>query len=243
MLSKTQIQFIRSLSQKKGREEHSMFVVEGEKMVDEAIRSGFEIVDIYKRDVIGEDIMSRISSLNSPSPVLAVVKMPQGRDIIFPSNNTLSLALDSVRDPGNLGTIIRVADWFGIEAIYASKDCVDLYNPKVIQSTMGALFRSKIYYVDLFDLLSGLDGDIPVYGTFLDGDSIYSGVKKANGVIVMGSESHGISKKIEECVSKKILIPPYPSDSNGSESLNVAIATAIVCSEFRRVSASQTQTL
>lgn len=235
MLSKSEIKLIKSLGQKKYREEHSMFIVEGEKMVQEAIDSDFEVVSLYYKKEIGEEAMAKISLLNSPSPALAVVKMG---DIFDNSITTkgLSLALDSVRDPGNLGTILRIADWFGIERIYCSKDCVEIYNPKTIQSSMGAIFRMKVSYIDLKEvLLTYSNNNVPIYGTFLDGENIYNTpIDKGNGLIVMGSENHGISPEIEKLVSKKLLIPPYPANERSSESLNVAVATAIVCGEFRR---------
>ncbi|MEZ7884438.1 MAG: RNA methyltransferase [Bacteroidales bacterium] len=241
MISKADIKFIKSLSLKKFRDEHRMFIIEGEKMVEEAEKSGFEFVYMLRKEDIGEENMERISLLSSPSPVLAVVKMKDAQRITTDPSK-LYLALDSVRDPGNLGTIIRLAEWFGIDAVIASEDCAELYNPKVVQATMGAIFRKKIIYTDLKKFLSDRSGEYNIYGTFLDAPSIYEHSITPTGIIVMGSESHGISKEIEHEITQKLYIPPYPADSNGSESLNVAIATAVVCSEFRRISALQLQT-
>ncbi|MBQ7222659.1 MAG: RNA methyltransferase [Bacteroidales bacterium] len=239
MISKAEIKEIRSLSQKKFRDSLGLFVVEGEKLVNEALQSDFEVVKVFRISDIGEEMMSRITLLSSPSPALAVVRIPKApglpgiKSII--ENPNVSLALDSVRDPGNMGTIIRIADWFGIEAIFASEDSVDIYNPKVVQATMGAIFRKKVIYCDLCTILrSYREAGKPVYGTFLEGKDINSIKLSGDGIIVMGSESNGISDKVAEHVSRKLFIPPYPAGSNTSESLNVAVATAITCAAFRR---------
>jgi TrmH family RNA methyltransferase len=234
MISKADIKKIRSLSQKKYREEYGLFVVEGEKMVNESINSDYEVVAIYRVEDIGENVMSQITQLSSPSPVLAVVKM-RSRFEEGPLPQGLAIALDSLRDPGNLGTIVRIADWFGVEQIYASKDTVDIYNPKVVQSTMGAIFRTKICYCDIADVADRyIKSGREVYGTFLEGDNIYQSELKGDGLIVMGSESNGIGSTMASKVTSKLFIPPYPRDCRSSESLNVAIATAITVSEFRR---------
>lgn len=202
-------------------------------MVAEAAASGFEIVEIYRRDEIGADAMARISMLSSPSPVLAVVRRKPQEEVSVCSG--LCLALDGVRDPGNFGTIIRLADWFGIDVIYASHDCVELYNPKVVQATMGAVFRKKVVYCDLPDICARfIDAGLPVYGTFLDGSDIYSQDLSAEGLVVMGNESEGISGEVAATVSAKLLIPSFTKGAPTAESLNVAIATAITLSEFRR---------
>lgn len=239
-ISNKEIKFIKSLSSKKFRDESGLFVVEGEKLVREALASGFEVENIYRRDEIGEETMSRISLLSSPSPVLALVRKPSDIDQAPASiDNGLYLALDSIRDPGNLGTILRIADWFGIKSVIASPDTVEAFNPKVVQSTMGAIFRVDLHYVDLErfanDVLK-LDGRI--YGTFLDGENIYSkdldtGAVRPS-VIVIGNEANGISERIEALVNERLFIPPYPVDEPGSESLNAAVATAITVAEFRR---------
>lgn len=233
MIGKNEIKHIKSLSQKKFRDELALFAVEGEKLVQEALASDFEVENVYRIEDIGEQAMSRITMLSSPSPVLAVV-----RKKLFDSSSVeaegLILALDSVRDPGNLGTIIRIADWFGIRTILASRDTVDVYNPKVVQATMGAIFRVKLIYCDLPDTLEILSKSMPVYGTFLEGENIYTETLDKNAVIVMGSESNGISDKVASIVSRKIHIPSFTQGEATSESLNVAVASAITCSEFRR---------
>lgn len=239
-LSAKQIKFIRSLSLKKYRDEYNLFIVEGEKLVNEAINSNYTIKDIYKIEEIGEDCMKRISNLASPSPILAIIEKPNicSKTIINKAlnYNKLSLALDEIKDPGNLGTIIRLADWFGIDYIFASEHTVEVYNSKTIQATMGAIFRKQVVYTPLEDLLKEYSkSNIPIYGTFLDGNNIYTQTLNNNALIVMGNESNGISKGIKNLVSHKLLIPPYPINSTSSESLNVAIATAIVCSCFRRL--------
>ena len=245
-ISNNEIKRIKALQQKKFRDESGLFIVEGEKMVQEAVDSPFKVEEIYRKDEIGADAMARISALSSPSPALAVVRKPadsivddvaQLQHVI--AEGGLFLALDAIRDPGNLGTILRIADWFGIDAVFASKDTVDVFNPKVVQATMGAVFRVKMHYVDLpalFKNVLALDGK--VYGTFLDGKKIYdreleSG-KSCPAVIVIGNEANGISDEVAALVSDRLYIPPYPQDSPGSESLNAAIATAITVAEFRR---------
>lgn len=239
MISRNEIKMVRSLSQKKFRDELGLFVAEGEKLVDEAVRSDFKVVNLYKRDEIGEEAMSRITNLSSPSPSLAVIEKPSDfsdndiDDII--GKRPLALALDSLRDPGNVGTIIRLADWFGIDVIFASKDTVDIFNPKVVQATMGAIFRIKFIYCDLDAVCERfISSRMKIFGTFLDGDTIYDKDLDSSGLIVMGSESNGISNQIATKVTDRLFIPPYPFGADTSESLNVAIATAITCSEFRR---------
>ena len=245
-ISNNDIKKIRLLQQKKFRDETGLFIVEGEKMVEEASRSRFEVEHTWRKDVIGEEAMKRISALASPSPVLAVVRKPS--DIIVEDSSSLAgllaggglyLGLDTIRDPGNLGTILRIADWFGIDAVFATKDTVDVFNPKVVQATMGAIFRVKMHYVDLPELSQNiLDMGGKVYGTFLDGKNIYqrelsTGTGKP-AMIVIGNESEGISARMSALVSDRLYIPPYPADTPGSESLNAAIATALTVAEFRR---------
>jgi TrmH family RNA methyltransferase len=246
MISNNDIKRIKALQQRKFRDESGMFIVEGEKMVEELLQSGWKVDGVYRRDEIGEDVMKRISALANPSPILAVAHKPEDAYVDDPSEleglldeGGLFLALDTIRDPGNLGTILRIADWFGIKAVFAAKDTVDVFNPKVVQSTMGAVFRVKLHYVDLpsvSKLVLSLGGN--VYGTFLDGRNIYdcsleTGLSSPV-VIVIGNESEGISAEMAKVVSDRLYIPPYPADSPGSESLNAAIATAITVAEFRR---------
>ena len=246
MISNNDIKRIKALQQRKFRDESGMLIVEGEKMVEELLQSGWKVDGVYRRDEIGEDVMKRISALANPSPILAVAHKPEDAYVDDPSEleglfdeGGLFLALDTIRDPGNLGTILRIADWFGIKAVFAAKDTVDVFNPKVVQSTMGAVFRVKLHYVDLpsvSKLVLSLGGN--VYGTFLDGRNIYdcsleTGLSSPV-VIVIGNESEGISAEMAKVVSDRLYIPPYPADSPGSESLNAAIATAITVAEFRR---------
>ena len=245
-ISANEIKRVRSLSDKKFRDRYGLFCVEGEKMVDEALRSGFDVETVYRKDEIGEEQMGRISSLSSPSPVLAVVRKPQ--DINLSSDAALSdalgqsglyLALDSIRDPGNLGTILRVADWFGIDAVFAAPDTVDVFNPKVVQATMGAIFRVKFHYAEIPALCrAAVSAGGNVYGTFLDGSDMYEKQlnpgKDSPSVIVIGNESNGISNEVAGLVSDRLYIPPYPRNNTGSESLNAAVATAITVAEFRR---------
>jgi TrmH family RNA methyltransferase len=245
-ISNNEIKRVKALQQKKFRDETGLFTVEGEKMVDEAVASPFKVENIYRREDIGEDAMKRISALSSPSPVLAVVRKPEDIYINDVSKLTsllskggLYLALDTIRDPGNLGTILRIADWFGIDAVFATKDTVDVFNPKVVQATMGAIFRVKMHYVDLpalSDVVLTSGGKI--FGTFLDGLNIYSrpldNGDDAPVLIVIGNESEGISPAMAKLVTDRLYIPPYPADDPGSESLNAAVATALTVAEFRR---------
>ena len=246
-LSGKEIKNIRALAQKKFRQESGLFIAEGEKIVAEALSSSYKVREVYRASEIGEECMKRISCLASGSPVLAVVEQKQYsvKDVLgeildsckkYGNNSApLCLALDGVKDPGNLGTIIRIADWFGVDAIFASPESVEVYNPKVVQSTMGAIFRKKVVYTPLAEVINEFTSKgLPVYGTFLDGENLYSKELIKSGLIVMGSESFGISKEIEELITNKLLIPPYPADAVTSESLNVAIATSIICAEFRR---------
>ena len=231
-LSANHMKAIRSLSSKKYRDQAGMFVVEGEKMVSEALESDYQVVEVWRRDEIGYDAMARISQLSTPSPVLAVVKAKPLKDDIVCGG--LCLALDGVRDPGNFGTIIRLADWFGADVIYASEDSVELYNPKTVQATMGAIFRKKVVYCDIPQLCRSFkEAGLPVYGTFLDGEDIYGQTLSKEGLIIMGNESAGISEAVAAEVDRRLLIPSF-SKGPTAESLNVAVATAITLSEFRR---------
>lgn len=248
MISKNQIKFIGSLSQKKFRDENGMFIAEGTKLVLD-LMPAFECVNAFAtedwkarnaaHDISGfvtatEEELRKISNQKSPQGVLAVFRKRENHFDVKQLNGKLSLALDDVQDPGNLGTIIRIADWFGVEDIFCSEFCADAYGPKTVQATMGALARVKIHYLNLNTFLAGLPADMPVYGTFMDGENIYSEKITPNGIIVMGNEGNGISAAIEQKVNKRLLIPNYPLGSETSESLNVAVATALVCAEFRR---------
>ena len=239
-LSNKEIKSIKALASKKFRDETGLFVVEGEKMVKEALASRFEVVSVYRRKEIGEEAMARISQLSSPAPVLAVVRRPADIDASPAAPGPgLYLALDAIRDPGNLGTILRIADWFGIRSVLASRDTVEPFNPKVVQATMGAIFRVDFHYVDLQEFAtSALKCGGKVYGTFLDGRDMYSldldpGLDRPVAIVI-GNEANGISAGMEALVSDRLFIPPYPAGDPGSESLNAAVATAVTVAEFRR---------
>ena len=244
-LSSKQIKFIKSLGQKKFRDEYNLFVAEGEKVVEEALNSKFKIKEIYKESEIGAECMGRITNLNTPSPILAIVEKPnyskeeiinQLYQKISEKPDLLYLGLDTVKDPGNLGTIIRIADWFGIDAIFAEPGTVEVYNPKVVQATMGAILRVRVHYVDnLATLLrEAHTAGLNIYGTLLDGNNIYNTELEPSGIIVMGNEGRGVSEECRKELTHKLLIPPYPADAPTSESLNVAMATGIILAEFRR---------
>lgn len=225
---------ITSLAHKKYRDELGLFVVEGTKMVEEAQRSGLNVLKLFALTDITPAEMKKISSFKTPSSVLAVLEKPTYTLETTTVLNNLVLALDGVQDPGNLGTIIRIADWFGIKHIVCSPTTADCYNPKVVQATMGAIFRVKVHYTDLPMFLQQAAQQMPVYGTTLDGENIYKENLITPAVLVMGSEGQGISKEIEALLTSKLYIPPYPLNVSTSESLNVAVSTAIVCAEFRR---------
>ncbi len=256
MITNAEIKRLRALQSKKGRDESGLFTVEGEKLVAEALDSDLIVEKIYRREDIGEEAMSRVSSLSTPPPVLAVVRQApeigvgQIRDMVAARFGDMSssqcgdmsgggaflaLGLDAVRDPGNLGTIIRVADWFGVDAIFASRDTVEVYNPKVVQATMGAIFRKKVIYCDL-DAVCDIftSAGLPVFVTALEGENIYEASLGRGGLVVMGNEAAGVSAAILGKATTRLFIPPYPGAAKTSESLNVAVATAITVSEFRR---------
>ncbi|MEA1896246.1 MAG: RNA methyltransferase [Bacteroidota bacterium] len=229
-------------------------MIEGDKMVQDILQSNWTITELYAqnhwlekliasdRNKIGKIVeisfgeMKKVSSLISPHNVIAVVKIPEPDNNADPPANDLSIALDRIQDPGNLGTIIRTAAWFGIENVYCSIDSVDVYNPKVIQSTMSALLKVNVRYIDLLNLMNWyIENSLPVYGTFINGKDMFRGNLHSEGLILMGNESSGISSLLQESVTHRIAIPHYPASQNSRiESLNVASATAIVCAEFRR---------
>ena len=237
MLSKNQLKLVRSLELKKNRKKEGLFVAEGPKVVGDLLRAGYRARLVFSTTErpdaiqITDDELRKLSFLQHPQEVLAVFEIPQNSQFSI-LNSQLALALDSVQDPGNLGTIIRIADWFGITTIYCSEDTADCYNPKVVQATMGSLAHINIVYTDLEALLRQYDG--PIYGTLLDGQNIYQQELSSEGIIVMGNEGNGISPAIRQLVTHKLLIPNYNPSSETAESLNVAIATAITCAEFRR---------
>ena len=233
-VSNAEIKKVRSLREKKFRDETRLFVVEGEKMVREALGSGWDVVSVYRRETVGEEAMERMSSLSSPSPVLAVVRQKETEGFRGPRPG-LCLALDAIRDPGNLGTIIRLADWFGVDTIFASPDTVELYNPKVIQSSMGSVFRKNVIYCDLTQVCrSYREAGRKVCGTFLGGSDIYRADLDGDALVVMGNEANGISGPVGALADMRLTIPCFAPDGAAPESLNVAVATAVVMSEFRR---------
>jgi TrmH family RNA methyltransferase len=237
-LSKNHLKLITSLSQKKYRHKYKLFVVEGMKVVQEFLNSSYELEILFSTESsfsyldnfieVSEQELKKISSLKTPNKVVALFKIPVEKN----SNSSgLIVALDAVNDPGNLGTIIRLCDWFGVDKLLCSKETVDCYNKKVVQSSMGSLTRVAISYIDLKEYL--LSVSIPIFIADMDGDNVYEMKPPASAVLVMGNEANGISNSIKEIVSTKITIPRY-GDSQLTESLNVATATAILLSEFRR---------
>jgi TrmH family RNA methyltransferase len=242
MVSKNQIKLITSLQQKKYRVANQLFFAEGIKVIQELLESNFELVHLYstlydfeevsndKKTIIHESDLKKISALATPNTCLAVFKISIDKKII---NSGLILALDSIRDPGNLGTILRLCDWFGINQIICSKDAVDIYNPKVVQATMGSIARVNVNYIDLETFIS--QTPLPVFGTFMDGDNIYKTNLPQEGIIIMGNEANGISPEIEKLIKNRLTIPRFGTLQK-TESLNVATATAIILSEFRRLS-------
>lgn len=257
-VTKQNIKDVHALNLKKHRDAARAFVAEGPKVVADLLPlmhcktlyatqeflNGLpskltQNVDLI--EVVDKKMLERLSLLCAPRDALAVFEKPceeksvevMSDELLALPRHALCLALDAVQDPGNLGTIVRLADWFGIEHIFASLDTADVYAPKVVQATMGAIGRIKVHYCDLPQLLQRM-ADVPVYGTFLDGTDIYAETLTQHGLIVMGNEGRGISAEVERHVNKRLYVPPYPVGRATSESLNVAIATAIVCAEFRR---------
>jgi TrmH family RNA methyltransferase len=241
MVSKSQLKLITSLQQKKYRNANKLFFAEGVKGIQELLDSNFELEHLYttKNDfskvnkdlktIISDDDLKKISALVTANSCLAVFKIPNGKPIV---ETGIILALDSIRDPGNLGTILRLCDWFGVEQIICSKETVDVYNPKVVQATMGSISRVNVNYLDLKAFL--VETNLPIFGTFMNGVNIYKSKLPQKGIIVMGNEANGISDEIEELIQNKLTIPRF-GVAQKTESLNVATATAIVLSEFRRV--------
>lgn len=246
MVSKAQIKQVRSLQQKKFRDELGLFVAEGDKCVEE-LQKAFELVNLYRE---GENAdrtsIEQMSGLRTPQGTIGIFrKRPE--DTFLPSTDGLVLALDGIQDPGNLGTIIRTCDWFGVHDILCSRDTADCYNPKVVQATMGALARVRVHYMDLVQEISAFRfqlSDLRIYGTLLDGKDLYETLSSESllpsskgglRIIVMGNEGNGISAPVRKLITHAIRIPSYPKDAETSESLNVSIATAIVLAEFRRL--------
>ena len=246
-MTKAEIQLVRALADKRGRAEHGLFLAEGEKLIGELRASHLRVRKIYALEGIfaGEEVetvaprdMERLSQLKTPSNSLALVEIPHYRLKTADLRGQLTLALDEVQNPGNVGTIIRLADWFGIRDILCSEGTADCFNPKVVQATMGAILRVRVHYTPLAPLLAeAAAGGIPVYGTFLEGENIYTEELSPTGIVVMGNEGRGVTEAVARSVTRKLFIPPWPAGRRGSESLNVAMATSIVCAEFRRQTA------
>ncbi len=248
MLTKNKIKLINSLTKKKYRKKEGLFFCEGEKISDILINSDYEIVEVFATDtffqknkeklssqnltVVTDTELKKISALTTPQQVLALVKIPENKQVIGEVAKKFIIALDKIQDPGNLGTIIRIADWFGVDYVVCSDDTVDLYNPKVVQATMGALFSTKVIYTDLAEFLRS-NKNSTIYGTFMEGENIYQTSLPKAAIVVLGNEANGISAEIEKIIEKKLAIPSF-NPQKTAESLNVAVATAIICSEFKR---------
>lgn len=250
MLSKNKIKYIHSLELKKNRQAENVFVAEGPKVVGDLMALSPPVL-LFGTEVwlhqhlkqlssacteiieVDEEELRKISFLQHPQKVLAVFKQKNAPDDAF-CERDLTICLDGVQDPGNLGTIIRIADWFGIRNIVCSQDTADVYNPKVVQATMGSIARVNVTYTDLDAFLASLPDDFPIYGTLLDGKNIYQQTLTPHGILVMGNEGKGISPNIRRRLNRSLFIPNFSENSETAESLNVAVATAIVCSEFRR---------
>ena len=239
MVSKNQIKLINSLQQKKYRKLHNLFIAEGKKVIQELIDANFSLEHLfvtkenlfdskYNFELISDNDLKKISALTTANDCLAVFKI---KEVNSHSSSGLELALDNIKDPGNIGTIIRLCDWFGISKIVCTEETVDIYNPKVVQATMGSLARVEVLYTNLADYLKTTD--LEIFGTFMEGKNIYKQELPARGIIVMGNEANGISTDIENLVTQKINIPRFGSLQQ-TESLNVATATAVILSEFKR---------
>lgn len=251
MISKEKIRHINALKTAKFRNQYGKFIAEGPKIIGELLKSSFKVLNIYATPEwiisnvgkipenievveVSESELDKISNQKTPNQVLALVKFPEEPSEI-PEISNFVLMLDGISDPGNLGTIIRTADWFGVQQIICSENCVDLYNPKVVQATAGSVFRVPVYYTDLEKYLMKITPGIAVYGALLDGENLYS-VKSGNsGIILIGSESHGISPKLIPHITHSIRIPDYSSGKSlPAESLNASQAAAVICAEFNR---------
>ncbi|SHF86909.1 RNA methyltransferase, TrmH family [Flavobacterium segetis] len=240
MVSKNQIKLITSLQQKKYRIANKLFFAEGVKGIQELLDSNFELeqlyttkndfekVNLHLKTTISDDELKKITALATPNSCLAIFRMPNEKPV---SESGLIVVLDSIRDPGNLGTILRLCDWFGIQEVLCSTETVDIYNPKVVQATMGSIGRVNVNYINLTNFL--IQTSLPIFGTYMNGENIYKSILPKEGIIVMGNEANGISTELEDLIQNRITIPRF-GDIQKTESLNVATATAIILSEFRR---------
>lgn len=258
MISGALIKHIRALHQQKFREEYRQFIAEGVKVVSEMLQASFTPLYVCATEAwisshaqsfnlqdaevikISPAALERISAMKTPNSVLVVFAMPDAQPLPAISNHDLLLALDGIRDPGNMGTIIRIADWFGVRDVVCSDDCVEIYNPKTIQSTMGSISRVKVHYTELDEFFLQLSPDVALFSTDLEGENIYTARLPEGGLVVIGSESHGISERLKQTKMRRIFIPPAGQQAH-AESLNAAVATGIICSEFRRRTAPITQ--
>ena len=250
MISRNLAKYIHSLELKKNRKKEKAFVAEGGKIVEELLphfqplvilglsswmdAQAWDSISPCERYTVTHEELERVSFLQHPQQVIAVFALPDEAASFEIDNSRLYLALDGVQDPGNMGTIIRIADWYGIKTIICSETTADAYNPKVVQASMGSIARVRMIYTPLQPLLSSLPQHYPVYGTLLHGENIYTTQLTKHGIIVMGNEGNGIGKETQQHITRSLTIPRFNADE-GPESLNVAIATAIVCSEFRRL--------
>jgi RNA methyltransferase, TrmH family len=252
MISKNKIKLIKSLSEKKYRLKEKLFLAEGNKLSADILNSGLKIHSLicteqfynpdkvvfskpYEILIVTQDEIRKCSLLKSPQQALVICEIPESSFSAAGLKNNLTLCLDGIQDPGNFGTIIRIADWFGINTICASENTADVYNPKVVQSSMGAFLRVNVFYLDLAGIIKfANENSIPTFGAYLDGRNIYKEVLPENGLIVMGNEGQGISKDLGNLITNRIHIPSFPNQGSVSDSLNVSTATAIICSEFRR---------
>ena len=251
MLSKHITNVIQNLEKKKYRDKYNLFKVEGEKLVEELLRSDLETDTLVAtsewraahEELVGgrrvaeatREEMARVSNFQSPPEVLALARIPAPADPPDNIRDTLALLLNGIQDPGNMGTILRVCDWFGVRAVFCDDDCAGVHNPKTVQASMGAVFRIKVFRTHLPALIAGHVGpEFPCYGTFLRGDNIYHADLSPRGFVVMGNEGNGISPEIEKLVSRRLTIPSFAGNGRSAESLNVGVATGIVLSEFKR---------
>lgn len=251
MIGKNTIKLVTSLSQKKFRTKENLFVVEGDKMVNEVLKSGiairhlyitsefknsnFETKNVKHTNLVEYKDLKKISLLTTPQNTVALCEIPEVEELPEELDDELSVYLDGIQDPGNMGTIVRICDWFGIENIFCSKDTVDFYHPKVIQASMGSFLRVKYREIDFKDLTELAEKwGSTIYGTFMDGENVYTSQLSSPAILVMGNEGNGIRKEVEKHIDRRISIPNFSTQSDKAESLNVSVATAILCSEFRR---------
>lgn len=251
MVSSSQLRFVRSLHQKKFREKERRFLVEGPKLVQELFESrAFVVENVYATEawrvpddvnpalvqIVTDEQLGRLSLMETPNKVLAVCEMPAPSFQLNPPSKGLTLLLDQISDPGNLGTIIRTADWFGIGQVFCSLDSAELFNPKVIQATMGSVFRIQVHYTSLIDLLVRNTESVgmPVYAAVLGGKNVFDADLKPDAWLLMGNESRGVSPMLMPFVTKAITIPSFPKGHASAESLNVSVATGVLCAEFLR---------